>query len=211
MILTRQLLRAKSTASTALHGLSHGIGAKARGIGFISFLFLLGMGSIPVVAQFSGPPGHFPTASAFMTVGGENSQFPFFADNSLGFDAGVSIQPRALVGAEFRIGAYPYSATYVQIPITAGYRVGVNSIRGYPYAPFAYIGGGVSRSQPEATGPEHTSPIWRLCWQADIGLDRNFHSISWRMAQASWRETYGSEQTLRSIGLSTGIVYHFQR
>jgi hypothetical protein len=29
--------------------------------------------------------------------------------------------------------------------------------------------------------------------------------------QVSWRETYALVNNLRSVGLSTGIVYHFQR
>ena len=167
--------------------------------------------STPAFGQISDGAGRLSEASAFLTIGGENTQFPYYADNAIGFDSGLSYQPRALLGFEARIGAYPYSARFVQVPITAGYRVSATSIFGFPYAPFAYFGAGVSRSQDEGLGKISTSPIFAPCMQADIGFDRNYAHFSWRIAQISWRETYGTQQTLRSLGLSTGIVYRLKR
>jgi hypothetical protein len=149
--------------------------------------------------------------SAFLTVGGENTQLPSYADNALGFDSGVTFQPRTLVGVEFRAGAYPFSARYDQMPFTAGYRVAGRSFLGFPYAPFAYFGGGLARSQDKGTTHVEYSPQWEKCWQVDVGMDRSYRVFSWRLVQASWRETYTPLHALRSISLSTGVVYRFSR
>jgi hypothetical protein len=161
--------------------------------------------------QISDGAGRLSDASIFLTVGGENSQFPYYADNAIGFDSGFGYQPSKLAGFEVRIASYPYSARYLQTPITAGYRVGADSLFGFPYSPFAYFGGGVSRSQVEGLGHVSTSPGFIPCWQADVGFDRPYRRFSWRMVQISWRESYGPQQTVRSLGLSTGIVYRIKR
>jgi hypothetical protein len=173
---------------------------------------LLGVGSVRAHCQVVvDGAGLRSDAAAFMTVGGENTQLPYYADNALGFDAGVTYQPRVLVGMEFRAGAYPVSARYVQMPFTAGYRVAGHSFFGFPYSPFAYIGGGVSRSQDKGTGHLEYAPQFERCWQSDVGLDRKYGSFAWRVAQVSYRQTFTPLHTLRSVGLSTGIVYRFKR
>jgi hypothetical protein len=172
---------------------------------------LVGMVSARANGQISDGAGRLSNATAFITVGGENTQFPYYADNAMGFDSGFSYQPRSLVGFEGRVGSYPYSARFVQIPITVGYRIAGNSLFGFSYAPFVYFGAGVSRSQDEGLGRVHTTPVFAACWQVDIGFDRNYKSFSWRMVQVSRRETYDRQQSLRSMGLSTGIVYRIKR
>lgn len=150
-------------------------------------------------------------AMAFGTFGGENTNLPGYADNALGFDLGVSYQMRSLTGVEFRTTAYPYKATYLQMSYTGGYRVARRTIFGFPYTPFAYFGGGWARSQDRGLGKTTYPPMWAPCWQADLGLDRDYGSFSWRAVQASWRETYTPLHGLRTLGLSTGLVYHFRR
>jgi hypothetical protein len=162
-------------------------------------------------AQISDGAGRLSQSSAFLTFGGENTQFPYYADNALGFDAGFSYQPRPVVGFEVRIGSYPYKARFLQVPVTAGYRITRDTFFGFPYAPFAYIGAGVARSQDEGLGNVHTSPVFSMCWQVDVGLDRTYARFSWRIAQISRRETWGTQQSLRSLALSTGIVYRIKR
>jgi hypothetical protein len=196
--------------SPALPAAQPGSFKSRSNLSLVFLLILLGTHSLHARAQMF--EGSQPSnASAFVTIGGENTQLPHYADNALGFDLGVALQSHPFLGAEFRFGAYPFSARYVQMPITGGYRVAAHSLFGFPYAPFAYVGAGVSRSQDESLShlslPSHFVP----CWQAEIGLDRTFHSFTWRTAQISWRETYASQNTLRSVGVSTGIVYHFQR
>jgi hypothetical protein len=161
--------------------------------------------------QIGDGTGRLSDAMAYMTIGGENTQLPSYADNALGFDLGISYQPRPLAGAEFRAGAYPISARYVQMGFTGGYRVARQTFFGFPYAPFVYFGAGTARSQDKGTGTITYAPQWQPCWQADIGFDRTYHRFSWRVAQISWRETYTPLHSLRSAGLSTGIVYRFQR
>jgi hypothetical protein len=150
-------------------------------------------------------------AMAYGTFGGENTNLPRFADNALGFDLGVAYQPRGLVGTAFRVSAYPYKATYMQMSFTGGYRVTRRTIFGFPYTPFVYFGGGWARSQDKGLSYKPYPPTWVPCWQADVGFDRDFGSFSWRVAQASWREEFAPLNDLRSLGLSTGLVYHFRR
>jgi hypothetical protein len=147
----------------------------------------------------------------YVTVGGENTQLPFYADNALGFDIGASYQASAMRGAEFRVSAYPFSAQYVQMGFTGGYRIARQTVFGFPYTPFVYLGGGLARSQDKGTSRTGYPPTWQPCWQADLGFDRTYQRFSWRVVQVSWRETYALVNNLRSVGLSTGIVYHFQR
>jgi hypothetical protein len=174
-------------------------------------LVLIAWNCPQAAGQVEDGTGRLSDASAYLTVGGENTQFPFYSDNALGFDMGVSYQPRALVGAEFRGGAYPISARYTQMAFTGGYRIAKHTILGFPYAPFVYVGGGLARSQDKGMGDAAYAPQWESCWQADLGFDRDYGRFSWRVAQFSLRETYTPLHTLKSVGLSTGIVYHFPR
>lgn len=161
--------------------------------------------------QVEDGTGRLSNASAYLTVGGENTQLPFYPDNALGFDMGVSYQPHALLGLEFRAGAYPIQAQYTQMPFTAGYRIEKHTILGFPYTTFVYFGGGLARSDDKGSGNTHYPPQWEPCWQADLGFDRDYGRFSWRVAQVSWRETYTPLHSLRSLGLGTGLVYRFPR
>ena len=193
-------------SSARLHGF-----ARSSVAGATAGIILLAASVHPAAAQVLDGVGLRSSASAFMTVGGENTQLPAYADNALGFDLGVTVQSHPFAGGEFRVGAYPFSARYVQMPITGGYRVAARSLFGFPYAPFAYFGGGVSRSQDKGTTRKEYPPHWDPCWQANVGFDRVFGSFTWRAAEFSWRETYTPLHSLRTIGLSTGLVYRFAR
>ena len=173
-------------------------------------LVLTGFYAVPAVGQREEGMGHGSTAMVFGTFGGENTNLPAYADNALGFDLGASYQPHAMAGMEFRAGAYPFSARYVQMGFTGGYRIAKRTVFGFPYEPFAYFGGGWARSQDKGLSKQAYPPLWEPCWQSDIGFDRTYHRFSWRVAQVSWRETYTSLHQLRSLGLTTGVVYHFR-
>jgi hypothetical protein len=176
----------------------------------LALLAMMASASTRLQGQISDGAGRLADAFVFVTVGGENSQYPDYADNAIGFDSGFTYQPRKLEGFEARIGSYPYSARFVQMPFTAGYRVAADSILGYPYMPFAYFGGGVSRMQDGGLTHVATSPAFRPCWQTDIGLDLLYSRFLLRVVQISFRESYGSQATVRSIGLSAGIVYRIR-
>jgi len=198
----RQFFYTLSPAKTAL---------RSAGRTLSVLLLLVGMHGAHAVAQIEEGTGHVSSAMVFGTFGVQNTQFPAYADNALGFDLGASYQPHALAGAEFRASVYPLSARYVQMGFTGGYRVAKRNVFGFPYQPFLYFGGGWARSQDKGLGNTAYPPMWEPCWQGDLGFDRTYHSFSWRVAQASWRETYTPLHSLRSISLSTGIVYRFQR
>ena len=186
------------------------IRAQLRRRSFVALLVVAGGYAVHADAQISEGTGYLSSTMVFGTFGGENTNLPAYSDNALGFDLGASFQPHPLVGLEFRGGAYPFSARYVQMEFTGGYRIEKQTAFGFAYAPFAYIGGGWARSQDKGLGNTQYPPMWDPCWQADMGFDRTYHSFSWRVAQISWRETYTQLHSLRSIGLSTGIVYRFQ-
>lgn len=162
-------------------------------------------------AQISDARYASSKASFAMTIGLENTQFPAYADNALGFDFATAYQVHPLLGAEFRMGAYPVSARYDQVPITGGYSIAVPQVLGHPFTVFGYAGGGVSRSESEESRATAATPQWRTCVQVDAGLDRDFGRLSWRVLQVLWRHTYSTPEDLRSVGLSTGLVYHFAR
>jgi hypothetical protein len=185
--------------------------ASYAGRGLLATLVLLAWSCQKADGQIGDGTGKLSNASAYLTVGGENTQFPFYSDNALGFDMGVSYQPHALVGAEFRSGAYPISARYTQMAFMGGYRIQKQTILGFPYETFLYFGGGLARSQDKGVGRTAYAPEWAPCWQADLGFDRDYGRFSWRVAQFSLRETYTPLHTLKSVGLSTGVVYHFPR
>jgi hypothetical protein len=176
----------------------------------IAVLLLSGVSAVHGVGQIADGTGRASSAMVFGTLGGENTDLPAYADNALGFDLGASYQPHALEGAEFRVNAYPFSARYVQMSFTGGYRIAKRTAFGFLYQPFVYFGGGWARSQDKGLNNASYPPTWQPCWQTDIGLDRTYRNFAWRMVQASLRETYAPLNRLRSIGLSTGVVYHFQ-
>ncbi len=195
--------------SNAPHPLAKAALNAARGL--LATLVLIAWSCQKAEGQIGDGTGTLSNGSAYLTVGGENTQFPFYSDNALGFDLGVTYQPRGLVGMEFRSGAYPISARYTQMAFTGGYRIQKRTILGFPYETFVYLGGGLARSQDKGTGHTAYPPQWEPCWQVDIGFDRDYGRFSWRVAQMSLRETYTQLHTLHSVGLSTGLVFHFPR
>jgi hypothetical protein len=177
----------------------------------ISLLFLCASGTslwgqaLPTAtsARLNLDPGVFVSAVAI------NTQFPLYADNALGFNFGAFLQSSHLIGAEVRGGYYPVSARFTQAPITAGIRIISRRSSGTRWLPFGYIGGGVSRVQNEGPTYQPTAASWSPCWQASAGLDVSFARFSWRAAEASWTETYSVRDDLRSLSVSTGLVYRF--
>jgi hypothetical protein len=151
-----------------------------------------------------------PTLGIFATAGGGNTQLPYYADNALGFNFGVFLQPSAMLGAEIRGGTYPVKAQFTQSPITAGLRIARVSSDA-TWLPFAYFGGGFSRSQDSGVTFLPMPATWAPCWEASVGVDLPLGRFSWRAAEVSWVETYAPRQTLRTPYLSTGIAYRFRR
>ncbi|WP_446742998.1 hypothetical protein [Silvibacterium acidisoli] len=160
---------------------------------------------------------------AFATVGGENSQFPLYADNALGFNFGAFYQAKLFIGAEVRGGTYPISARYSQAPFTAGYRIGppvrrsdtatgMSPLNRRYLAPFVYFGGGFSDAQDSGTLylNKPISADWEPCWQLSGGIDRQYQHFSWRIVELSYTRTYFPLHDIRMATVSTGIVYHFR-
>ncbi|MFT4112677.1 hypothetical protein [Silvibacterium sp.] len=184
---------------------------------FACFLFLC-LGLFPLHARAQDEPSR---VGIFATVGGGNTQFPLYSDNSLGFRFGAFYQHSALLGAEVRAGVYPVAARYTQAPITAGYRIGLRSSEGESHSsiwrasawsPYAYIGGGFSYAQDSGTLYLHppTESQAAPAWEFSAGLDHAFRHFSWRIAEVSYVKTYTSLHDLRTPYLSTGIVYHLK-
>jgi len=141
-----------------------------------------------------------------------NTRSPYYADNALGFNAGVLIQPFRFFGAEARGGAYPISDILAQLPVTAGLHIGPHQSRELQVLPFAYFGGGTSNAQAAAAGHYKTTPAsWSPCWQASAGADLTFGKFAWRVYEASWTQTHTRQQDLRTLSFSTGVVYRFIR
>lgn len=160
---------------------------------------------------------------AFATIGAENSQFPLYSDNVLGFDFGAFYQLNTFIGAEVRGGTYSISARYPQAPFTAGYRIGppvrrsdtatgMSPLNRRYLAPYAYFGGGASDSQDSGTLylNKPVSASWEPCWQISIGVDRQYQHFSWRIAELSYTKTYFPLHDVRMATVSTGLVYHFR-
>ena len=154
-------------------------------------------------------------AGFIATAGGMNTQLPYYADNALGYDFGLYLQPFSILGVEGRGGFYPISARFEQAPVTAGLRLE----RREPFLgrlqPFAYFGGGFSKAQDSSDGYKPPAAIWSPCWQGSEGLEAPFGRIKWRVYEATWTETYTGrrdvpQRNLRSLSLSTGFVYSFK-
>ncbi len=145
------------------------------------------------------------------TVNAENSQLPYYADNAMGYGFGAFLQMTPLLGVEGRISSYPMSATFAQAPYTAGVRVAPPQTKEVQLVPFFYFGGGYSHAQYSKANYKPSVPLWTPCWQASAGTDWGFSKFRWRMYELNWNETYATRQNIRTIGLSTGLVWTFKR
>jgi hypothetical protein len=176
---------------------------------------LLGVATLlPRCMEGQAVPGNPPplfSPTVFATVGGGNTQFPYYADNALGFNVGAFLQPFPLLGVEMRGGTYPIQAKFVQSPVTAGWRVGRRHLNDARWLPFGYIGGGASKAHDSNTNFQPTTATWSACWQASAGLDLATTRFAWRVVEGSWTNTYTERRTLRTPYLSTGLVYYFGR
>jgi hypothetical protein len=162
-----------------------------------------------------------PTASTRLdagfiaTMGGMNTQLPYYAENTFGFDFGLYLQPFSILGVEGRGGSYPISARFKQTPVTAGLRLERRDPFFNRLQPFAYFGGGFSKAQDSSNGFKPLAAIWSPCWQSSEGLDIAIGRMKWRVYEATWTETYTGRgdvppRDLRSLSLSTGFVYLFK-
>lgn len=150
------------------------------------------------------------TIGAFGTTNFVNTQMPYFADNAVGFNAGAFLQLTPLLGLEVRAGATPIGATFEQEPVTAGARIAQRQTKEVQALGFAYFGGGFSRAQYSKANYRPSVPLLTPCWQASAGTDIAFRKITWRIYEATWTETYAIRRNLRSIGISSGLVYTFR-
>jgi hypothetical protein len=168
--------------------------------------------SIPHLFSQALPAGELRAdVAAFVTGTIANTQLPNFADNALGFSAGLFLQRSPLLGLEGRFGVYPARATYFQAPVTTGVRISPFRPRPLMPTPYAYFGGGFSKSQYEKVNLQPSAALWAPCWQSVSGMDIGLHKLSWRIYEASWTETYTLRGSLRTLSLSTGLVYSFIR
>jgi hypothetical protein len=77
--------------------------------------------------------------------------------------------------------------------------------------PFLYFGGGFSRAQYSKANYQPSVPLWTPCWQATGGTDLAFGKFTWRLYELNWTETYTLRRNIRTVGLSTGLVYFIKR
>lgn len=176
---------------------------------------LIAPGAAAVYGQAIPTAGSQFSTSVFGTVSALNSQLPYYSDNMLGYNFGISVKPMAWLGLEARGGMYTMSATFQQAPFTVGILVdpNANSAKWHLYS---YTGAGFSKAQAWTAGFKVSAPMWQPCWQVSEGLDVPLTPrVTWRMAEASLTETYTSrrgipDQSIRGLSLSTGIVYHFR-
>jgi hypothetical protein len=195
-----------------------------------TFTFFHAVFFILLVCSLSGAAQHahgqqFRDADigAFVTIGAENSQFPLYSDNALGFNFGAFYQPKLFIGAEVRGGVYPISARYSQAPFTVGYRIGppvkrtdvdtgMSPVNPRYLAPFVYFGGGFSDAQDSGSLylNKPLSADWEPCWQLSLGVDRQYRRVSWRIVELSYARTYFPLHDVRTATISTGLVYHFR-
>jgi hypothetical protein len=192
----------------------------ARGIGTVRTRYLSGIRGLMLIALvIAGARGHqssgqsLPTAEArassgaFVGFGGMKTHIEDFNYNALGVNAGLFIQPHRFFGAEVRGGTYPLYARFDQAPVSAGLLVSPRWIRPGRLQPYAYFGGGMSKSQN--AGPHYvaTPARWSPCWQASEGLDIPFGRFRFKVYEATWTETYSPVRDLGSFSLSSGLVY----
>ena len=87
--------------------------------GFRLFILtvLVAFGGLGLSAFAQGDlEGTYPSGLA-LTVSGNNSQFPFYSDNSAGLDVALFYQRSAFLGVQAKGATYPYSARFRQSPI----------------------------------------------------------------------------------------------
>jgi hypothetical protein len=170
-------------------------------------LLLCGGGSLAMgqVAPAASAGSGF---SAFASFGGQKTHVIDFNFNSLGFDGGLYIQPRPLLGIEARAARFSMYARYPQMPVTAGYRAEFRKWNKYYFA--GYAGAGMSLAKD--AGPHYVSvpEEWSPCWQASqstaIDLGGKF---KWKVYEATFTDTYTTRRSLPAFTLTTGVVYTF--
>lgn len=150
------------------------------------------------------------TSGMYVGFGGMKTHVEDFTFNALGVDAGLYIQPFAVLGAEVKGGTYPLYARFTQTPVTAGVHLGPRSVPPHHLQMFAYFGGGMSKAQN--AGPYYlaTPAKWSPCWQASEGLDIPLGRFKFQVYEATWTETYSPLRSLGSFSLNTGFVYTFR-
>jgi len=153
---------------------------------------------------------------AAVTVGILNSQYPSYADNAAGPEVAVYYQRSTLLGLQVKGGDFMYRARFKQVPITAGYRIGRPSHNGDTslwtgWNPFAYAGVGFSHSRDITAGNFPAPATWDFCMQGSTGIDHPSRYFTWRVVEISWTETSTLPVSIRSLGASTGLVFHLLR
>lgn len=152
-----------------------------------------------------------PAAGAFVSFGGQGTHMIADNFNSLGVDGGFYIQHSTFIGFEARFADYSMFARYSQAPFTAGYRVGLRKPPSHRFQPFAYAGAGMSHSVNATAHYVALPASWQPCAQVSQGLNIPMRRHwQWKAYEGTWTETFGSERNLRSLTLTTGIVYTFR-
>jgi hypothetical protein len=176
---------------------------------------LLWLSAVPVAFGQAMPAGSNYQTGVALTVGAINTQFPFYADNSAGGSAAIFFQKSTFVGVQAMGSVYPYSARFIQAPVTLGWRIGKLPNGNEPslftgWSPFAYAGAGFSYSQNSNYDLTPLPATGDPCVQVSFGVDHGHRGFMWRVMEVSWTRTYTSTNDLRSLGVSSGLVYNFQ-
>jgi hypothetical protein len=159
-----------------------------------------------------------PTASTAFnagftaSVGGTNTQMPFYADNALGYSVGAFLQPSYFIGFEARAARFPYHAEFSQAPVTVGLRLTSSRNPESRYQLVSYVGAGYSKAQDSSSGYKPLAAIWSPCWQVTQAVEVPLGRLKWRVYEVGWTETYTNrrnvpDRSLRTLSVTTGLVF----
>jgi hypothetical protein len=210
MTLSRLIALAKTTIPAA-----SGRSSSVR----INRAILLGLlGLVYVVSAHSAFGQAVPTASTPFnagvgaSIGGANTQMPFYADNALGYSVSAFLQPSYFIGFEARAARFPYRAEFSQSPVTVGLRFRSGRGPESRYTFVSYVGAGYSKAQDSSNGYKPLAAIWSPCWQVTQAVEVPLGRLRWRVYEAGWTETYTTrrnvpDRSLRTLSLTTGLVF----
>lgn len=140
-------------------------------------------------------------------MGGMKTHVEAYNFNALGAGASLFFQSSPLLGLEVRGGVYPVAARFTQAPVTAGFRFGSRPTRANHVGIFAYVGGGMSKSQDAGLHYLATPAMWSPCWQASQGIDLPIGRVKWRFYEVTWTQTYTPLRVLHGLSLASGISF----
>jgi hypothetical protein len=185
-------------------------GLRGRGLVLGLCLFFAGVSTSYLHGQALPTSEKSVTLGVVATANLINAQLPLYADNEAGFNFGAFAKVTPLLGIQIRGGFYPLKAMFEQAPVTGGITLSRVATREIQALPFAYFGGGYSKSQYSKANHVPSAAVWSPCVEVSVGTDLALRSVTWRAYEVTWGQTYAPGQNIRMLGISTGLVYQFR-